>query len=138
MRPNAPYARTLGGQAAITGSRHTTAAAASPARTSRLATQASSNGSRRGALLTGTAKGVGARRGGAGGGAMGAGGGANSSIGGGSGATGAHLLPHRAHLTARPGAIGPGTSYSAAQVGQVIRTARSCGTARPLATGAGS
>ena len=141
MTPSAPYTRTLGGQARMIGSRQTKNAATIAASTITLPTHASSNAARRGARTAGGTTngphGAGATRDGAGGSTAGATGSATASITGGAGraATGAHWPPQRAQRTTRPGASGPGTSYSAEQEGQVIRTTRSCGSTPPLATG---
>ena len=112
-------------------SRRMNAAANRATITTALPIQASSSGSRLGGLGAGT--GTSEVGGGGGGAGSGMGSGTASTMGSGSG-TGAHLLPQRAHLTARPGARDPGTSYSAEQVGQVIRTAQSCGPEPSLAT----
>ena len=122
----------LGGQCCMTVSRQTMAAASKARITTTLPTHASSKASGTGCFA---AKGGAIGDGGSTEMGMGAGcsSGTGSITGGGMG-TGAHWVPQRAQRTARPGASGAGTSYSAAQEGQVIRTARSCVPAPALAT----
>ena len=134
----------LGGQACITGSRQTYAAATTAASTRALATQARVSGMRCGfrrsmGPVAGARSPVAASSGGGGsgkaGGTAGTGSATASITGAGSGGgTGAHWLLHLAHRTFRPGASGPGKSYSAAQDGQVISTRPICGTPAALAT----
>lgn len=128
------------------------AAASSSTTTAALPNQAASSGARLGGrtlrvtsgagIVAGSAAGMSAGGGsgadtltGSGGASITWGGSGGNGGGGGRAATGAHWLPQRAQRTVRPGASWPGTSYSAAQEGQVIRTRQFCGTRPRLATG---
>jgi hypothetical protein len=139
----------------MTGSRHTTAAVINPASRAPLPIQAAASGIaplwwpwRLGGPASGAIGSTG--RGSSTGGISGSGGSAAavSRIGSGTGGCGsatgrnsgtgvgesAHCVVHRTQRTTRPAAKASGTSYSAAQVGQVICTGRLCLPAEFLAT----